>query len=130
MFLETFCILCLIFTVSYFIIAPVKSVWENLPSKPTKEGYIARLNTSDGIKYDLCKCTKSGRILPLITVKAGFRNEILSIEGDDGAFVARIRRMDFPGLGPELETATVRSDNLHELARKIEEIFQSWEKAS
>jgi len=127
MFLETFCILCLIFTVGYFIITPARGAWDKLPSTPNMEGYVVKLG-NDGLSYDLCKRTKSGRIIRCANVKFGFRNEVLSLDREDGNFVAQIRRMGFPGMGYELRRCSVRAGELKELATKIEKIFQNWER--
>jgi len=127
MFFETFCIICLIFMVGYFIIVPAKDAWDKLPSTPSKDEYIVELG-KDGIGYDLCKCTKEGRIIRCAHVKYSFRNEVLSLDCKDGVFVSEIRLVGFPGLGPELKRCSVMADNLEELAAKIEKIFQDWER--
>ena len=130
MFLETFCILCLIFTVGYFIIAPAKSAWDKLPSNPDRKEYGMEKFCENGFRYDLWKRDKKGNIIQRATANCHFEDEIMSLKKNNGIFEATIRRMDFPVLGPELKRATVRADNLHELSKKIENIFQSWEDAS
>lgn len=126
MFLETFCILCLVFTVGYFIITPAKEAWNKLPSAPYREECEVRLN-KDTLNYDLWFRGKTYKDNQRASVKSSFENHVASLRKVNGCFVADIRREKVPLVGPLLKKETVTASNLQELAAKIEKIFDAWD---
>ena len=127
MFLETFCILCLIFTVGYFIITPAKDAWDKLPSKPDREECEVILN-EDTLNYDLWFRGKTCKESQWASVKRSFENRVKSLNKKDGCFVAEIQREEYPLVGPILRKDTIKATNLKDLAKDIEKTFESWDK--
>lgn len=127
MFLETFCILCLIFTVGYFIIAPAKSAWDKLPSNPNNEACEVSLN-GDTLNYELWFRGKTCKESQWASVKCSFENHVNSLEKKDGYFVAEIQREKYPLIGPLLRKDIIKATNLNDLAKDIEKTFESWDK--